>query len=80
VAEPPTLATMGVTGHPHFGQKPLPWPVWGWFGHPLTEVPIRSFSKIDVPSMMKFETQGLKNKVVKTQGLKMCLTLNFKET
>jgi len=25
--------------------------------------------------MMQFETQELKNKVVKTKGLKMCLTL-----
>jgi hypothetical protein len=29
--------------------------------------------------VMQFETQGLKNKVVKTQGLKMCLTLFFKK-
>jgi hypothetical protein len=41
----------------------------------LTEVPIRSFPKIEVPSVIQFEAQGLKNKVVKTQGLKMCLTL-----
>jgi hypothetical protein len=27
--------------------------------------------------VMRIETQGLKNKVVKTQGLKMCLTLEF---
>jgi hypothetical protein len=27
--------------------------------------------------VMRIETQGLKNKVVKTQGLKRCLTLNF---
>jgi hypothetical protein len=30
--------------------------------------------------VMQFETQGLKNKVVKTQGLKMCLILNFLRT
>jgi hypothetical protein len=30
-------------------------------------VPIRSFPKIKVPSVMQIEIQGLKNKVVKTQ-------------
>jgi hypothetical protein len=29
-------------------------------------------------SVMQFQTHGLKNKVVKTQGLKRCLTLNLK--
>jgi hypothetical protein len=43
----------------------------------LTEVPIRSFPKIEVPSVMQFETQRLKNKVVKTQGLKKCLILKL---
>jgi len=28
--------------------------------------------------VMQFETQRLKNKVVKTQGLKMCLNPKFK--
>jgi len=41
----------------------------------LTEVLIRSFLKTEVSSVMRIETQGLKNKVVKTHGLKRCLTL-----
>lgn len=44
----------------------------------LTEVLIWSFFKIDVSSVMRIETQRLKNKVVKTHGLKMCLTLKEK--
>jgi hypothetical protein len=43
----------------------------------LTEVLIRSFLKTEVLSVMQIETQGLKNKVSKTQGLKMCLTLKI---
>jgi hypothetical protein len=43
----------------------------------LTEVLIRSFSKTEVSSVMQIETQGLKNKVSKTQGLKRCLTFFF---
>jgi len=41
----------------------------------LTEVLIRSFPITEVSSVMQIETQGLKNKVSKTQGLKRCLTL-----
>jgi hypothetical protein len=40
----------------------------------LTEVLIWSFSKTDVSSVMRIKTRGLKNKVVKTQGLKRYLT------
>jgi hypothetical protein len=41
----------------------------------LTEVLIRSFPKTEVSSVMQIETQRLKNKVFKIQGLKRCLTL-----
>jgi len=43
----------------------------------LTEVLIRSFPITEVSSVMQIETQGLKNKVSKTQGLKRCLTHLF---
>jgi hypothetical protein len=41
----------------------------------LTEVLIWSFPKIDISSVMQIETQGLKNKVFKTQGREGYLTL-----
>jgi len=41
----------------------------------LTEVLIRSFFKTDVSFVIQIETQGLKNKVSKTQGLEEYLTL-----
>jgi hypothetical protein len=44
----------------------------------LTEIPIRYFHKIEVPSVMQIETQGLKNKVVKTQKSYEDLTLKYK--
>jgi uncharacterized membrane protein YcgQ (UPF0703/DUF1980 family) len=52
------------------------WQTISFWTEKLTEVLIWSFLKIDVSSVMRIETQRLKNKVVKTQGLKMCLTLN----
>jgi len=53
------------------------WQTVSFWTENLTEVLIWSFSKIEVPSVMQIETQGLKNKVVKNQGPKSCLTLNF---
>jgi hypothetical protein len=53
------------------------WRTVSFWTEKLTEVLIWSFLKIDVSSVMRIETQGLKNKVVKTQGLKMCLTLKL---
>jgi hypothetical protein len=50
------------------------WRTVNFWTEKLTDVLIWSFSKIDVSSVMRIETQGLKNKVVKTQGLKRCLT------
>jgi hypothetical protein len=44
----------------------------------LTEVLIRSFSKTEALSVMQIETQGLKNKVSKIQGLEKYLTLKIK--
>jgi hypothetical protein len=44
------------------------WTVSFWTKN-LTKVPIRSFPKIEVPSVMQIEAKGLKNKVVKIQGL-----------
>jgi hypothetical protein len=41
----------------------------------LTKILIQYFSKIEVPSVMRIETQGLKNKFFKTQRPKKCLTL-----
>jgi hypothetical protein len=41
----------------------------------LTEVLIWSFPKTDVPFMMRIETQVLKNKVFKTQGPELYLTI-----
>jgi hypothetical protein len=41
----------------------------------LTDVLIWYFSKIEVPSVMRIETQRLKNKVIKTQRPKRCLIL-----
>jgi hypothetical protein len=45
------------------------WQTVNFWTKKLTEVLIWLFPKIDVSSMMRNETQGLKNKVVKTQGL-----------
>jgi hypothetical protein len=42
----------------------------------LTEVLIWSFSKTEISSVMQIETQELKNKVSKIQGLEEYLTLN----
>jgi hypothetical protein len=53
------------------------WRTVNFWTEKLTEVLIWSFPKIDVLSVMRIETQGLKNKVVKTQGLKRCLTLKY---
>jgi hypothetical protein len=53
------------------------WRTVSFWTEKLTKVLIWSFPKIDVSSVMRIETQGLKNKIVKTQGLKMYLTLNF---
>jgi hypothetical protein len=44
------------------------WRTVNFWTEKLTEVLIWSFPKIDVSSVMRIETQGLKNKVVKTQG------------
>jgi hypothetical protein len=43
----------------------------------LTEVPIRSFLKTQVLSVIRIETQGVKNKVFKPQVPKMYLTIFF---
>jgi hypothetical protein len=51
------------------------WRTVNFWTEKLTEVLIWSFPKIDVSSVMRIETQGLKNKVVKTQRLKKYLTL-----
>jgi hypothetical protein len=48
-----------------------------FFTEKLTEVLILSFLKTKVSFVMQIETHGLKNKVSKTQGPKMCLTLKF---
>jgi hypothetical protein len=53
------------------------WRTVNFWTEKLTEVLIWSFPKICVSSVMRIETQGLKNKVVKTQGLKRYLTLFF---
>jgi hypothetical protein len=53
------------------------WRTVSFWTENLTEVLIWSFPKIEVLSVMQIETQGLKNKVVKTQGLKIYLTLNL---
>jgi hypothetical protein len=52
------------------------WTVSFWT-EKLTEVLIWSFPKTDVSSVMQIETQGLKNKVFKTQGLKRYLIIYF---
>jgi len=46
----------------------------------LTDVLIRSFPKTEVLSVMKIETQGLKNKVSKIQLLVEYLFLNLNIT
>jgi hypothetical protein len=53
------------------------WRTVNFWTEKLTGVLIWSFPKIDVSSVMRIETQGLKNKVVKTQGPKRYLTLLF---
>jgi hypothetical protein len=53
------------------------WQSVSFWTEKLTEVLIQSFFKIEVSSVMQIETQGLKNKVSKTQRLKICLTLKF---
>jgi hypothetical protein len=53
------------------------WQTVSFWTENLTEVLIWSFSKIEVPSVMQIETQELKIEVVKTQGPKRYLTLNF---
>jgi hypothetical protein len=53
------------------------WRTVNFWTEKLTGVLIWSFPKIDVSSVMRIETQGLKNKVVKTQGPKRYLTLFF---
>jgi hypothetical protein len=53
------------------------WRAVSFWTENLTDVLICSFSKIEVPYVMQIETQGLENKVVKTYGPKMFLTLNF---
>jgi len=55
------------------------WRTVSFWTENLTEVLIWSFLKIELPSIMRIETQGLKNKVVKTQGPKRCLTLIFNQ-
>jgi hypothetical protein len=51
------------------------WRTVSFWTEKLTEVLIWSFPKIDVSSLMRIETQDLKNEVIKTQELKRCLTL-----
>jgi hypothetical protein len=53
------------------------WRALSFWTENLTEVLIRSFSKIEVSSMMWIETQVLKNKVFKTEGPKVYLTLKI---
>jgi hypothetical protein len=48
-----------------------------FFTENLIDVPIWYFLKIEVPSVMRIEIYGLKNKVVKTQKPNVYLTLNF---
>jgi hypothetical protein len=43
----------------------------------LTEVPIRSFSKIELPYVMQIEIRVPKNKISKTQIPKKYLTLKY---
>jgi hypothetical protein len=54
------------------------WRTVSFWTENLTEILIRSFLKIEVPSVMRIETQVLKNKVSKTQGSEVYLTLIFK--
>jgi hypothetical protein len=53
------------------------WRTVSFWMEKLTEVLIWSFSKTHISSVMKIETQGLKNKVFKTQGPNEYLTLVF---
>jgi len=53
------------------------WQVVSFWMEKLTEVLIRSFTKTEISSVIRIETQGLKNKVFKTQGLEVYLTLNL---
>jgi hypothetical protein len=53
------------------------WQSVSFWTEKLIEVFIRSFSKTEVSSVMQIETQGIKNKVLKTQELEEYLTLNF---
>jgi hypothetical protein len=43
----------------------------------LTQVPIRSFPKTQVPSVIQIEAHGAKNKNFKPQVLKRGLTFNY---
>jgi hypothetical protein len=50
------------------------WQTFSFLMENLTKVLIWSFSKIEVLSVMRIETQGLKNKLVKIQGSNVYLT------
>jgi hypothetical protein len=54
------------------------WRTVNFFTENLTEVLIRSFPKTEVSSVIRIETQGLKNKVSKTQGPEVFKTQNLK--
>jgi hypothetical protein len=51
------------------------WQSVSFWTEKLIEVLIRLFLKTEISSVMQIETQGLKNKVSKIQGLEEYLTL-----
>jgi hypothetical protein len=53
------------------------WQTISFWTENLIDVLIRSFSKIEVPFVMRIEIQGLKNNVFKTQEPEVYLTLEF---
>jgi hypothetical protein len=62
---------------PRVNHRGCTWLLVSFWTEKLTEVLIQSFPKTEVSSVMQIETEGLKNKVSETQGLKRCLTQKF---